>query len=227
MEQQQMNKEQSQSPQINQSQSLLQSQSQSQSSINNLSLKLNSTWNFWYASRKEQDHHIPYSERLVNIGEFSTLEDFFMYYLYIKPVIDLERNNEISMFKRGYQPIWESCPNSGCWFLRFRRTDDLNDIDLKWEKIILALIAEQFDEPNMLGAILSIRGRETIIEIWFNYFKYEKIKSAVAEKFHRYLKLDDSHMIYFKDNGESLVDKSTLRNAEMYSLKSKRKMTYK
>lgn len=204
-----------------------QSVNQTQSTLNALSLKLNSTWNFWYASRKEEAHHIPYAQRLVNIAEFNTLEDFFKYYLYIRTVGNLEKNNDIGLFKQGYQPLWESCPESGCWFLRFRRTEDFNDINLKWEKIILALISEQFNEVNMLGAILSIRGRETIIEIWFNYFKSEKIKNAIADKFHQFLKLDSCNMIYFKDNGLSLVDKSTLRNAEMYSFPSKRKLTYK
>ena len=35
----------------------------------------------------------------------------------------------------------------------------------------------------MLGAVLSIRGTKTIIEIWFNYFKFDKIKNMVAVKF--------------------------------------------
>ena len=44
-------------------------------------MPLNSSWTFWYASRKEKDHHIPYSERLTKIAEFNTLQDFFKYYL--------------------------------------------------------------------------------------------------------------------------------------------------
>ena len=35
------------------------------------SSKLNSTWEFWYASRKEKDHHIPYEARLTEISSFS------------------------------------------------------------------------------------------------------------------------------------------------------------
>ena len=46
-------------------------------------MPLNSSWTFWYASRKEKDHHIPYSERLTKIAEFNTLQDFFKYYLYL------------------------------------------------------------------------------------------------------------------------------------------------
>ena len=192
---------------------------------------LNSTWIFWYTSRKEKDHHIPYSERLAKFAQFDNLLDFFRYYIYLKPVNEIERNVDISLFKDGYKPLWESCPDSGCWLLRFKRTADLKEINLKWEKVIFSLISEQFDEPHILGAVLSIRGRETIIEIWFNYFKNDKIKNMVAVKFGKLILGDqneneNSTTLYFKDNGQSMVDKSTLRNTETYSFKKKRKYTY-
>jgi translation initiation factor 4E len=112
-------------------------------------LKLNANWVFWYASRKEKDHHIPYSERLINIAEFSTLEDFFRYYLFIKSVPDIERNTDLGLFKQGYQPLWESCPDGGCWFVRFKKTDDPMDIDIKWEKLLFALVGK--DITNIRG----------------------------------------------------------------------------
>jgi translation initiation factor 4E len=194
-------------------------------------MPLNSTWTFWYASRKEKDHHIPYSERLTKIAEFNTLQDFFKYYLYLKPVNEIDRNVDIGLFKGGYQPLWESCPDSGCWLLRFKRTADLKEINLKWEKVLFSLVSEQFEEPHMLGAVLSIRGRETIIEIWFNYFKYDKIKNMIAVKFGKLIlgnqnDSESSTTLYFKDNSQSMLDKSTLRNAETYSFKKKRKFTY-
>ena len=209
----------------------IQDTNQNQIKENPEPLPLNSTWTFWYASRKEKDHHIPYSDRLTKIAEFSTLQDFFKYYLYLKPVYEIERNVDIGLFKEGYKPLWECCPDSGCWLLRFKRTADLKEINLKWEKVVLSLITEQFDEPHMLGAVLSIRGRETIIEIWFNYFKYDKIKSMVAVKFGKLILGDQneteySATLYFKDNSQSMLDKSTLRNTETYSFKKKRKYTF-
>jgi translation initiation factor 4E len=101
---------------------------------------LNSNWVFWYASRKEADHHVPYDQRLKAVAEFSTLEDFFHYYLYIKPATDMDRNMDIGLFKVGYKPLWENCPDGGCWFIRFKKNDDPTDIDLKWEKLIFALV---------------------------------------------------------------------------------------
>ena len=218
-------------PQPEESTNTIQNPNQNQINENPEPLPLNSTWTFWYASRKEKDHHIPYSDRLTKIAEFSTIQDFFKYYLYLKPVYEIERNVDIGLFKEGYKPLWECCPDSGCWLLRFKRTADLKEINLKWEKVVLSLITEQFDEPHMLGAVLSIRGRETIIEIWFNYFKYDKIKNMVAVKFGKLILGDQneteySATLYFKDNGQSMLDKSTLRNTETYSFKKKRKYTY-
>ena len=102
--------------------------------------QLNFNWVFWYASRKEADHHVPYDLRLLKVAEFSTLEDFFHYYLYIKPASEMDRNMDISIFKEGYKPLWENCTDGGCWFIRFKKNEDPVEIDLKWEKLIFALV---------------------------------------------------------------------------------------
>jgi translation initiation factor 4E len=182
----------------------------------NKPIPLNSTWIFWYASRKEQDHHIIYDERLKKVAEFSDLQSFFHYYSYLKPIDDVERNADISLFKLGYKPCWESCQDGGCWFIRFKKTDEIKEIDTVWENMLFSLISEQFEEANVLGSVLSIRGRETILELWFNYFKYEQIKSGLLKKMETILGLPKNTVIYFKDNEKALVDKSTLRNAETY-----------
>lgn len=180
---------------------------------------LNSKWVFWYASRKEQDHHIIYDERLKKLAEFNDLQSFFHYYSYMKPVSEVERNADISLFKSGYKPCWESCQEGGCWFIRFKKTDEVKEIDTIWENMLFALVTEQFEEANTLGSVLSIRGRETIIELWFNYFKYEQIKAGLLKKMENILGIPKNTVIYFKDNAKALQDKSTLRNAETYTTK--------
>ena len=177
---------------------------------------LNSTWVFWYASRKEQDHHIIYDERIKRISEFSDLQSFFHVYSYLKPVSDIDKHADICLFKKGYKPCWEDCQEGGCWLIRFKKTDDQVEIDTIWENMLFSLVSEQFEEANVLGSVLSIRGRETIIELWFNYFKYEQIKSGLLKKMETILGLPSNTTIYFKDNEKALHDKSTLRNAETY-----------
>jgi len=103
---------------------------------------LNSNWIFWYISRKEKVHDIPYEERLKSLASFFTLEDFFRYYVYLKPASEIDRNSDLSIFKEGYKPLWESCPDGGCWFIRFKKNEDPVEIDLKWEKLLFALVGK-------------------------------------------------------------------------------------
>lgn len=187
--------------------------------------KLNSSWCFWYASRKIKDHSIPYTERLKKFAEFDSVEDFFKYYVYLKSASEIERNTDISLFKSGCKPLWESCPNSGILFARYKKNDYVYDLDLKWEKILFALIGEQFDHSSILGATLSIRGRETIIELWFDYSKNEGLKNILIEKVKDQLGIDKSTVLYFKDNSLSIQDGSTLKNVEPVAA-GKRKNTY-
>ena len=187
--------------------------------------KLNSSWSFWYASRKQKDHLIPYENRLKKFAQFSSVENFFKYYVYIKSASEIDRNTDISLFKNDYKPLWESCPNSGIIFVRYKKHENLNDVDLKWEKLLFALIGEQFDEESILGSTLSIRGRETIIELWFDYQKNNILKVSLIEKFKELLEFDKSIIVYFKDNSLSIQDKSTLKNVETVVVNN-RKNTY-
>lgn len=184
-------------------------------------ISLNSTWIFWYASRKEQDHHIIYDERLKRISEFSDLQNFFHFYSYLKPIYEVEKHADISLFKSGYRPCWEACQDGGCWLIRFKNNESEVEVDTIWENTLFALVSEQFEEANVLGAVLSIRGRETIIEIWFNYFKYDQIKIGILKKMENILGLPNNTSIYFKDNEKALNDRSTLRNAEVYVTQKK------
>jgi len=56
---------------------------------------------------------------------------------------------------------------------------------------------------NIIGCVLSIRGRETILELWFNWYKNEDIKKEVTDKMKTLLELDNTK-IFFKDNTMSI-----------------------
>jgi hypothetical protein len=65
------------------------------------------------------------------------------------------------------------------------------------------MIGEQFDEPNILGVVLSVRARETILELWFNYNKDDTLKGQIVKSLALILDLDQS-TFFFKDNAISL-----------------------
>lgn len=187
--------------------------------------KLNCEWTFWYASRKEKDHHIAYEDRLTEIFSFNNLKDFFKGFMFIKDVESIPRNNDLAMFKKGYKPLWENTPESAFWLYRFRPEDE-KYINIKWEELIFSLIGEQFEEQNILGVVLSKRGRETIIELWFNYFGFTKIKNKLEVKFRNLIGLEFKDTLLFKENKYSIQDKSSLRNAQTSGYRNRRKFTY-
>ena len=193
--------------------------------IKNDDKKLNCEWTFWYASRKEKDRHIPYENRLTEIYSFNTLKDFFKGFMFIKDIESIPRNNDLAMFKKDYKPLWENTPESAFWLYRFRPEEE-KFMNIKWEELIFSLIGEQFDEPNILGVVLSKRGRETIIELWFNYFGFTKIKNKLEVKFRNLIGLESKDTLFFKENKDSIQDKSSLKNAKTSGYRKRRKFTY-
>ena len=108
-----------------------------------------------------------------------------------------------------------------------------NFICFNWYFLLLLIflkifLGEQFNDSNFLGIVLSIRGRETVIEVWFDYKKNENVKSMIGKKIKEILDLEVTFKLYFKENLKSIEDKSTLKNAEKYNLNynNKRKSTY-
>lgn len=200
---------------------------QNSESTSNSEHKLEYKWTIWYVSRKDKDYLTPYAERIKKVASFSTLEEFFRYYMFLKSASEVTANTDIAYFKEDYKPLWESCPDGACWFIRFRKNEDSLLLDVMWEKLIFALIGEQFEDRGTLGAVLSRRGRETIIELWFNYKKDEEFKAYLLEKMRVLLSMDTSFYVYFKENDKAIQDKSTLKNAKLYNLAgTTRKNTY-
>jgi hypothetical protein len=68
---------------------------------------------------------------------------------------------------------------------------------------LIFMLGEQFNSLNIIGSVLSIRGRETIIELWFNYYKTDEIKNEITEKMITLLELDNNK-IFFKDHSNSI-----------------------
>ena len=98
-----------------------------------------------------------------------------------------------------------------------------NFICFNWYFLLLLIflkifLGEQFNDSNLLGSVLSIRGRETVIEVWFDYKKNENVKSMIGKKIKEILDLEVTFKLYFKENLKSIEDKSTLKNAEKYNL---------
>ena len=117
--------------------------------------------------------------------------------------------------------MWEMSPKGGLWITKIKKEDD---VDCMWESLLLALIGEQFGEPNVIGVSLSLRTKEKLIQVWLKDATDHKMKAVVSNKMRHFLKLDpDSTTLYFKDHQSAIQDQSTMKNALGYKFEKKAK----
>ena len=92
-----------------------------------------------------------------------TIEHFFNYYVYLKKPSDMPREIDLFFFRHNEIPMWEESPSGGIWILKVKKDDNVNKM---WEAMLFALIGEQIEEPNVIGASLSLRTKERLIQVW-------------------------------------------------------------
>ena len=54
--------------------------------------------------------------------------------------------------------------------------------DKMWESLLFALIGEQFEEPKVIGAGLSLRTKERLLEVWLKDGRNEKMRTNISNK---------------------------------------------
>ena len=123
---------------------------------------LGETYTFSYF-RKEKG--MDYEDCMKNVGEFSTVEEFWTLYTHMKRPYELKVSMDYHLFKHGIKPMWEDDRNKtgGRMMLRCKSGYSARI----WEDLLLAFIGQQFkyfDDIN--GVVISIRENHDIISIW-------------------------------------------------------------
>ena len=78
-----------------------------------------------------------------------------------------------------------------------------------------AKLGEQFDEPGVIGASLSLRSREHLVQIWLKDGRDDKLRVNVGNKLRHFLNLNPvSVTLFYKQHVQSIKDGSTMKNAE-------------
>jgi translation initiation factor 4E len=164
---------------------------------------------------------LSYREQLMSLGQISTVEHFFNYYVYMKRPSHMPREIDLFFFRDGETPMWEDSPNGGIWISKIRKDDD---IDKMWETILFALIGEQFEEPLVIGASLSLRTKERLLQIWLKDGRNDQLRVNISNKLRQLLQLDPSATtLYYKEHQKSIIDKSTMKNAEGFKFLQQKK----
>lgn len=208
---------------------------------------LNSSWEFWYHKRsmrggeqangsehvsgsdkKEGSNgntagskNLSYKDQLKPLGKISSLEEFQSYYQFMKKVRKMPRDIDLFFFRHGETPMWEESPEGGIWITKIRREED---VDNKWEALLLSMVGEQFGEPNVIGVSLSLRSKDKLFQVWLKDARDLKMKTNVSNKMRHFLKLNpDLTTLYFKEHQDSMKDQSTMKNALGYKFEKKNK----
>ena len=85
-----------------------------------------------------------------------TLEEFFSFYCYIKKPSEIPVDHKVIFFRKGELPCWENYPKGGCWILQVKKKENPHAYNLKWERIMFAVISEELG-TNVVGLVLSVR----------------------------------------------------------------------
>jgi len=105
-----------------------------------------------------------YEEAVTKIASFSTVEEFWNIYSYLKRIDELEKFDYL-LFRDSIAPMWEDNHNAkgGKWQIRIKKGYGSRC----WELIILNWIGNFFETNDVTGIIVSTTSDdEVIISIW-------------------------------------------------------------
>jgi len=180
---------------------------------------LETTWSVYFdkklpPARQKNADFKHYQSNLQTLGSFSTLEGFWRHYAYLQNPNDIPKDHDLFLFRNHFIPAWESFPNGGAWIVKVRKKNGI--ISRLWEELAFACISEAFEEPDLVGAVLSCRMREDIISVWNRDNTDNDRRFKIGEKLKDILNLDESTQIAYKPFQSAIKDGSSYRNARQY-----------
>lgn len=179
---------------------------------------LHCTWSFWFDKRvkssKSASSQINYREHLNHLCCFASVENFWRYYLHLVKPSELPKDSNLQLFRESYYPMWESFPHGGCWILKVWK-DDPTHVDAVWETLVKMAVGEIFEEPDMVGIVLSVRNNQDMISIWTRKNEKESV-FRIGEKLKEMLMLSPTTVLEYKKHLTSIKDNSTYRNTKTY-----------
>lgn len=133
------------------------------------------------------------------------------YYLKHVDFESIETITDISVFKEGIEPLWEDQANinGGKWIIKLKR-----EVAIRlYQKLLVHLMINSFDTILVNGIVISFRMKSCIITLWTGD---ERKTENVVQEIKKILGIDFFLALEYKDNGESLKDNSSFRNAKNF-----------
>lgn len=177
---------------------------------------LESPWSLYFDKKlpKPTDYK-NYHQNLQKMGRFNTLEGFWRHYSYLKSPDDLPRDHNLFMFRHDLVPAWETFPKGGTWIIKVRKKNGV--ISRLWEELLFACVGELFEEPAVVGVMLSLRNRDDLLSVWnADNHRDPDVRFKIGEKLRDILNLDESTQVEYKHFSSAMRDGSSFRNAKPY-----------
>jgi translation initiation factor 4E len=163
----------------------------------------------------------PYENSIKHVATVSTVEEFWSAYNYLRRPNDLPTTTDYHFFKDGIKPTWEDESNAkgGKWIVRLPK----GLASRYWEEVILAFIGAQFPgvpDGEICGLVVSIRYSEDILGIWNKTSTEKEIVDRIRDAIKRVLQLPPHAPMEYKPHQNSIQDKSSFRNTQVWKPKS-------
>ena len=162
-----------------------------------------------------------YETSIKTISTISTVEEFWETYNFLVRPNDLPTTTDYHFFREGIKPTWEDSNNAkgGKWIVRLRK----GLASRYWEESILALIGGQFpgvQDGEICGVVLSVRYSEDILGIWNRTSNDRELTERLRDAIKKILQLPPHAHIEYKPHQNSLLDKSSFRNTQVWKPKN-------
>ena len=97
--------------------------------------QLQNTWTFWYF---ENNKNKAWEDNLRIVSSFTTVEDFWSIFNYIKSATEIRVGSSYFVFKEGIKPMWEDPQNKpgGRWILNFDKKSRQSTLDNNWLEVV-------------------------------------------------------------------------------------------
>ena len=135
---------------------------------------------------------------------------------------DLPTTTDYHFFRGGIKPTWEDPGNAkgGKWIVRLPK----GLASRYWEEMILALIGGQLGshipDGEVCGAVLSIRYAEDILGVWNRTAADREMVERLRDAIKKCLQLPPHANMEYKPHQNSLADRSSFRNTQVWKPKS-------
>ncbi|KAI8615690.1 translation initiation factor eIF 4e-like domain-containing protein [Chytriomyces sp. MP71] len=154
-----------------------------------------------------------YSDAIIKLCTFSSIDQFWMGYSHLKRPHELPTASDLFLFKEGLRPTWEDQPTGGKWIVRLKK----GLASRYWENLVLALIGEQFDVGSEIcGAVISMRHQEDILSVWNQNAESGRVNLKIRDTLKKVLNLPSNCIMEYKAHQASITDQSSYRNTALF-----------